>query len=148
MVIDASLRRLFAVCSGNAMLVVFDLDLHRVVASLKVGGGPDVVGFDPTLHRIYSAGKAGQLTVIQQDSPDAYRVLDQVSTHYGAHTLAVDPISHKVYVGYASLFVHPRIAVFSPSQQTMSLSGRTDGYVLAGKVRQTSRENDEQRDAQ
>ncbi len=116
MVIDPSLRRLFAVCSGNAMLVVFDLDLHRVVTSLKIGGGPDSVAFDPILHRIYSAGGAGKLTVIQQDSSDAYRVLDEIRTHYGAHTLAVDPVSHKVYVGYASLIAHPRIAVFSPTK--------------------------------
>ncbi len=116
MVIDPSLHRLFAVCSGNAMLVVFDLDLHRVVTSLKIGGGPDSVAFDPMLHRIYSAGKAGQLTVIQQDSPNSYRLLDEIATHYGAHTLAVDPVSHKVYVGYASLLTHPRIAVFSPKK--------------------------------
>ena len=115
MVIDAGQRRLFAVCSGNAMFVVFDLDLHRVIASLKIGGGPDSVTYDPTLHRIYSAGKAGKLTVIQQDSPDAYRVLDEIRTHYGAHTLAVDLVSHRVFVGYASLLVHPRIAVFSPN---------------------------------
>jgi DNA-binding beta-propeller fold protein YncE len=112
--IDSEHRRLFAVCSGNAKLVVFDLDTHRVVTSLKIGGGPDSVAFDQTLHRIYSSGKAGRLTVIQQDGPDAYRVLDEIRTHYGAHTLALDPVSHRVFVGYASLFVHPRIAVFSP----------------------------------
>lgn len=115
MAIDSSQRRLFAVCSGNARLVVFDLETHRVVTSLKIGGGPDSVAFDPTLHRIYSAGKAGKLTVIQQDGPDAYRVLDEISTHYGAHTLAVDPVSHKVFMAYASLLTHPRIAVFSPT---------------------------------
>ena len=114
MAIDLAQRRLFAVCSGNAMLVVFDLDSHRVVASLKTGGGPDSVAFDPPLHRIYAAARAGTLTVIQQDGPDTYHVLDQVRTHYGAHTLTVDPLSHKVYVAYASLFAHPRIAVFSP----------------------------------
>jgi DNA-binding beta-propeller fold protein YncE len=114
MAIDSEQRRLFAVCSGNARLVVFDLEAHRVIASLKIGGGPDSVAFDLTLHRIYSAGKAGKLTVIQQDGPNAYRVLDEVRTHYGAHTLAVDPVSHKVFVAYASLLAHPRIAVFSP----------------------------------
>jgi DNA-binding beta-propeller fold protein YncE len=96
------------------MLVVFDLDTHRVITSLKIGGGPDSVALDRTLRRIYCAGKAGKLTVIQQDGPDSYRVLDEIRTHYGAHTLAVDPVSHTVYVAYASLFVHPRIAVFSP----------------------------------
>jgi DNA-binding beta-propeller fold protein YncE len=116
MAIDAEHRRLFAVCSKNARLVVFDLDTHRVITSLAIGGGPDVVAFDRTLHRIYSAGKAGQLTVIQQDGPDAYRVADVIRTHFGAHTLAVDSASHKVFVAYASLFAHPRIAVFSPQE--------------------------------
>ena len=96
------------------MFVVLDLDSHQIISVLKIGGGPDSVAFDPTLHRIYSAGKSGKLTVIQQEGPDAYRVLDEIRTHYGAHTLAVDPVSHKVYVGYASLLAHPRIAVFSP----------------------------------
>ncbi|MEG9438389.1 hypothetical protein JAO29_19765 [Edaphobacter sp. HDX4] len=115
MAIDSEQRRLFAVCSGNAMLVVLDLDTHRVITSLKIGGGPDSVALDQALHRIYSAGKAGQLTVIEQDGPDSYRVVDEIHTHYGAHTLAVDPVSHRVYVGYASLFARPRIAVFTPT---------------------------------
>jgi DNA-binding beta-propeller fold protein YncE len=115
MAIDSERRRLFAVCSGNATLVVFNLDTHRVIKALKIGGGPDSVAFDATLHRIYAAGKAGKLTVIQQDSPDTYRVLDEIRTHYGARTLTVDPVSHKVFVAYASLFAHPRIAVFSPT---------------------------------
>jgi DNA-binding beta-propeller fold protein YncE len=115
MAIDSGQRRLFAVCSGNATLIVFDLDAHRVITSLKIGGGPDSVALDPPSHRIYAAGKAGKLTVIQQDSPDSYRVLDEIHTHYGAHTLAVDPVSHKVFVAYASLLAHPRIAVLSPT---------------------------------
>jgi DNA-binding beta-propeller fold protein YncE len=114
MAIDAEQRRLFAVCSRNAMLVVFDLEGHKVTAAMNIGGGPDSVAFDAGLHRIYSAGKAGKLTVVQQDGPDAYRVLDVIPTHYGAHTLVLDPLSHRVFVGYASLFNHPRIAVFSP----------------------------------
>jgi DNA-binding beta-propeller fold protein YncE len=115
MAIDSEQRRLFAVCSRNATLVVFDLESHRVITSLKIGGGPDSVAFDGTLHRIYSAGKAGRLTVVQQDGPNAYRVLDEIRTHYGAHTLVLDPVSHRVFVGYASLFAHPRIGVFSPT---------------------------------
>jgi DNA-binding beta-propeller fold protein YncE len=115
MAIDSEQRRLFAVCSGNAKLVVFDLERRRVITWLGVGGGPDSVAFDPGVHRIYTAGRAGEMTVIQQDGPDNYRVLDEIHTHYGAHTLTVDPVSHRVFVAYASLLAHPRIAVFSPT---------------------------------
>ena len=114
MAIDSEHRRLFSVCGKNATLVVFDLAEHHVIASMRIGGGPDSVAFDPLLKRLYSAGIAGKLTVIEQTTPDSYRVLDNIRTHYGAHTLAVDRVSHKVYVGYASLFTSPRIAVFSP----------------------------------
>ncbi|HWY59386.1 MAG TPA: hypothetical protein VNZ03_33285 [Terriglobales bacterium] len=116
MAIDTEQRRLFSVCSGNAKLVVFDLERHRVITWLGIGDGPDSVAFDPGVHRIYTAGKAGEMTVIQQDGPDNYRVLDEIHTHYGAHTLTVDPMSHRVFVAYASLLAHPRIAVFSPTR--------------------------------
>jgi DNA-binding beta-propeller fold protein YncE len=116
MAIDSEQRRLFAVCSGNAKLVVFDLERHRVITTLGVGGGPDSVAFDRGNHRIYTAGRTGEMTVIQQDDPDNYRVLDRVHTHYGAHTLTVDPVSHRIFVAYASLLAHPRIAVFSAAR--------------------------------
>lgn len=113
MAIDSARRRLFSVCSGNAMLVVFDLARHRLIAAIPVGNKPDSVAFDPVLRRIYTAGVGGKLTVIQQNDPDSYQVLENISTHYGAHTLALDPETHKIYVAYASLLTYPRIAVFS-----------------------------------
>jgi DNA-binding beta-propeller fold protein YncE len=115
MAIDSEHHRIFTVCSRNAMLVIFDIDRHQVIASVPIGSGPDVVAFDPGLNRIY-----GKLSVVQQDTPDAYRKLEDISTHYGAHTLVLDPETHRVFVGYASLFNHPRIAVFSPSNPASS----------------------------
>ncbi len=114
MAIDGPQRRLFVVCSGNAQLVIFNLDTHRVTSSMPIGGGPDSVGFDPSLHRLYTTGRSGELSVIQQDSPDSYRQLDRIRLHFGAHTLAVDPATHALYVGYASLLLPARLAVFAP----------------------------------
>jgi DNA-binding beta-propeller fold protein YncE len=111
--IDASSRRAFIVCGRNALLVVFDLDNDRIVATVKIGSGPDSVAFDAGLRRVYATGVSGEVSVVQQKGADAYELLDLVSTHFGAHTLAVDPASHRVYVAYASLLVAPRIAVFS-----------------------------------
>jgi YVTN family beta-propeller protein len=114
MAIDEIHRRLFIGCNANAVLAIFDLDEHRVVATLPIGKGPDSVAFDPTLHRIYTTGKSGVLVVIQQDEPNKYKILDTVRLHYGAHTLTVDPTTHVLYVGYAGLLVNPRVAVFIP----------------------------------
>jgi YVTN family beta-propeller protein len=114
MAIDEVGRRLFIACAGNAVLAIFDLNAHRVSAFVPIGGGPDVVAFDPELRRIYSAGKSGVLTVIRQDGPDTYALLDSLKLHYGAHTLTVDPSTHKLFVAYASLMVRPRVAMFAP----------------------------------
>jgi DNA-binding beta-propeller fold protein YncE len=114
MAIDEIHRRLFIGCGGNAVLAIFDLDEHRVVATVQIGTAPDSVAFDPTLHRIYTTGKSGVLVVIQQDAPNKYKILDTVHLHYGAHTLTLDLSTHTLYVGYAGLVVNPRVAVFIP----------------------------------
>jgi DNA-binding beta-propeller fold protein YncE len=112
MALDPTHRRLFVVCKNNALMVVLDLASHRIVASAPVGGGPDSIAYDPTLQRLYVTGKSGALSVIQQDNPDAYRVQENVHLHYGAHTLALDPQTGRLYVAYASLMIGPRLAVF------------------------------------
>ena len=114
MAFDDIHRQLFIGCGANAVLAVFDLSEHRVVATIPIGKGPDSVAFDPGLHRIYTTGKSGVLVVIQQEEPNKYRILDTVHLHYGAHTLAVDSRTHVLYVGYAGLIVNPRVAVFIP----------------------------------
>jgi YVTN family beta-propeller protein len=114
--IDPADQRLFVVCAKNAELVVVDLGSHRVVAAQPIGGGPDSVAYDPQLRRLYSTGRSGVLVVVQQDSPDRYRTLDLIKLHYGAHTLALDPVTHRVYVGYASLLTPPRVAMFDAVQ--------------------------------
>jgi DNA-binding beta-propeller fold protein YncE len=114
--LDEEGRRLFVVCSRNAMLAIVDMDARRVVRTIPIGGGPDSVAFDSQLHRIYTTGKSGTLVVVQQETPDAYRVIDSLSLHYGAHTLTMDPATHAVYVGYASLLVRPRVAMFTASR--------------------------------
>ena len=114
MAIDEAGRRLFIACSGNSVLKIFDVDRRRVVATQPVGAGPDSVAFDAELHRIYTTGQSGVLTVLMQEGPDSYKVVESIKLHYGAHTLAVDPATHNLYVGYASLLAPARVAVFAP----------------------------------
>jgi DNA-binding beta-propeller fold protein YncE len=110
--LDTANRRLFIACARSSALLVMNADTHSVVASVKIGAEPDSVAFDPQNKRIYSTGKQGILSIVQQDSADTYRNIGNVTLEYGAHTLAVDPSTHRVYVGYVSLFTSPRLAVF------------------------------------
>ena len=95
--LDTKNQRIFVVC-GNSMLVVLDERDGHFIASLPIGSGVDGVGYDPGLKRLYTANAAATMTVVQQDTPDKYRVLENAPTPLGGHTLAVDPATHRVYV--------------------------------------------------
>jgi YVTN family beta-propeller protein len=97
--LDAANHRLFSTC-GNKKLIVLNADTGAVVTSLPIGAGVDGAGYDPALHRVYSANGVGTMTVIQQDSPNQYHVLENAPTHFGGHSLVIDPATHRVYVAY------------------------------------------------
>lgn len=98
--LDAKHHRLFAAC-GNEKLVVLDADTGKLIATLPIGAGVDFAGYDPALQRIYTAnGQSGTMTVIHQDSPDQYTVIENVPTHRGGHALAIDLATHRIYVTY------------------------------------------------
>jgi hypothetical protein len=97
--LDAADHRLFS-STGNRKLIVLDTDTGAVVAVLPIGAGVDGAGYDPDLRRVYTANGIGTMTIIQQDSPDQYHVLENAPTHFGGHSLVVDPATHRVYVAY------------------------------------------------
>lgn len=105
---DAANRRLFSTCD-NKKLVVLNADTGQVVATLPIGSGVDGAAYDPDLRRVYTFNGLGTMTVIQQDSADSYRVLEQASTHFGGHAGALDPATHRIYVAYFG-----SIAVYDP----------------------------------
>ncbi|MGH9690257.1 MAG: YncE family protein [Candidatus Acidiferrales bacterium] len=97
--LDAADHRLFSAAS-NRKLIVLNADTGNIVTVLPIGAGVDGAGYDPSLRRVYTANAAGTMTVIQQDSPDHYRVLENAPTHFGGHSLVIDPTTHRIYVAY------------------------------------------------
>jgi DNA-binding beta-propeller fold protein YncE len=97
--LDAADHRLFST-AGNRKLIVLNADTGAIVAVLPIGAGVDGAGYDPVLRRVYSANGVGTMTVIQQDSADQYHVLENAPTHFGGHSLVIDPATHRVYVAY------------------------------------------------
>ena len=96
--IDLAHHRLFVGC-GNAQLIVLNSNDGRFIASVPAGKGIDAVGFDPTTQMIFTSnGQDGTVTLIHEDSPDKYSVVQTLTTERGARTLAVDPSSHRLYL--------------------------------------------------
>jgi YVTN family beta-propeller protein len=100
---DLKTRRLFAVC-GNGVMAVIDADSGKVVATPKIGEGPDAAAFDPATNYVFSSnGESGTLTVIHEDSPDKYSVVENVATKKSARTMALDSKTHNIYLPAADL---------------------------------------------
>ena len=90
------------------MATPLPLGWHTDVAVLPIGSGVDFVAYDPKLRRIYTAnGGSGTMTVIRQETPDRYVVIENVPTNKGAHALAVDLATHRIYLVHGN-----RISVY------------------------------------
>jgi DNA-binding beta-propeller fold protein YncE len=94
--IDRVHQRLFAGC-GNKTMAIVDMRTGKVVASPAVGAGVDAAGFDPGTQLAFTSNGEGTITVVHEDTPDKYTVVETVPTQRGARTMAVNPKTHRLY---------------------------------------------------
>jgi DNA-binding beta-propeller fold protein YncE len=97
MAIDTAHHRLFSGCRSGVM-AVSDYQAGKVVATLPIGMGVDGAGFDPASGDAFASNADGTLTVIHQDSPDKYHVLENLPTPQGSRNMGLDPTNHRVYI--------------------------------------------------
>src|SRR6266852_446379 len=95
--IDAANRRLFSVCDEKVMAVV-NADTGKVVATPAICDGPDAAGFDPSSGYAFASCGDGNLTVIHEDSPDKYTVVENVPTKKSARTMGLDLKTHNIFL--------------------------------------------------
>lgn len=95
--IDRLHHRLFSVCDGKVM-VVTDARTGKQVARVTIGEGPDAAAYDAKRGLVFSSNGEGTLTVVHQDTPDKYQVIDALATQRGARTMALDPLRGEVYL--------------------------------------------------
>ncbi len=95
--IDAAHHVLFSVCR-NGMMAMSDAESGKVVAHVPIGLGPDAARFDPGTQLAFaSTGGDGAITVVQEDSPGKFHVVQTVKTAPGARTMELDPKTHRLY---------------------------------------------------
>ena len=112
--IDEPDRLAFVSCEGNAALIVLDLRTMKPVQQLKVGDDPDVLAWDPGPRRLYVAAESGVLSAFWLDGT-ALKPIGEVRAPH-AHTVSVDPRTHRVYVPLENVGGRPVLRIYEPSR--------------------------------
>lgn len=105
-------RRLVVGDEGASRVLLVDLDSWDVLGHWEVGREPDVLAFDPGLGLVYVACEGGVLSVFRLrdgtlEPAAALHIPD-------AHTVAVDPATHRVYLPLANVDGKPVLRILAP----------------------------------
>lgn len=97
MAIDTRHQRLFSGCRSGVM-AVSDYRTGKVVATAPIGAGVDGAGFDPGTQDAFASAADGTLTVIHEDSPNSYHVVQSLETMAGSRNMGFDPSLHAIFL--------------------------------------------------
>ena len=100
MAMDRANRRLFVGCRSKVMAVV-NADTGQVITTLPIGDHVDATAFDTETKLIFNSNGEGTITVIRQESPDKYSIVETVKTAPRAKTMALDPKTHRLFLSTA-----------------------------------------------
>jgi DNA-binding beta-propeller fold protein YncE len=100
MAMDRANRRLFVGCRSKVMAVL-DVDTGKVITTLPIGDHVDATAFDAATKLIFNSNGEGTVTVIHEDSPDKYSLVETVKTAPRAKTMALDPKTHRLFLSTA-----------------------------------------------
>ncbi len=96
--VDGAGRRLFS-AGSNGKLAVIDMNTGSVAQAIDIPPRVDQIAWDAGLQRLYCASGLGLLAVIGITS-EGFGHLGDVTIPRGAHSVAVDPKTHDVWVAY------------------------------------------------
>ena len=120
---DARSHRLFIGCGENKLMVVMDTKSGKILSKLPIGDGVDAVVFDAIKNVAISSNRDGTASVIQETTPDKFRVLDTVMTQKGARTEALDPKTHDLYLVTADFGPPPPATADHPHPRPSMIPG-------------------------
>ena len=106
---DPATQRAFVACRGREpVLAVMNADTGKVVSTVPIGRGSDVLVFDAEQRKLYSSnGIDANLTVVDQLDADTYRIAEVPTTRPYARTMALDPRTKTVWLVAAEGTVDP-----------------------------------------
>ena len=127
--IDVVHHRLFS-AGGNNRLAVVDSDTGAVVATPEIGDDPDGDAFDPSGGLIYTSNMIGTITVIHEDSPTTYSVVQTVPTAHGARTIAWDAKTGRLFLSTGKFKPAPQPTADNPHPRAQGERGTFEVLVV------------------
>ncbi len=127
--IDTSTHRLFA-SGGNGKLAVVDSDTGKVVSTPEIGEDPDGDAFDAANGLVFSSSVKGTISILHEDAPDTYSLVQTVVTAPGARTIALDPKSGRVFVATGKFGAAPAPTAENPHPRPVSVPGTFEVLVV------------------
>jgi DNA-binding beta-propeller fold protein YncE len=97
MAMDRANRRLFIGCRSKVMAVM-NADTGQVVTTLPIGDHVDATAFDAEKGLVFNSNGEGTITVIHEDTPDKYSVVETAKTVPKARTMTLDPKTHRLFL--------------------------------------------------
>ena len=95
--LDRRNHRLFVGCRSKLQVVV-NADTGKVITTLPIGDGVDACAFDPETALAFISCRDGTVTVVHQDGPDDYKVVETLKTRPQSKTMALDPKTHRLFL--------------------------------------------------
>jgi DNA-binding beta-propeller fold protein YncE len=126
---DVKNNRLFIGCR-NKMLVVLNAASGKVVASLPIGDHVDATYFDPDTGTVFNSCGDGTLSVIHEDSPDKYSLVENAQTEPGARTMAYDSKTGHIFLANAQTEPPPTPTKENPKPRPKVVPGTFHLLVL------------------
>ncbi|MEA2205732.1 MAG: hypothetical protein QOE77_2508 [Blastocatellia bacterium] len=128
--LDRKHRRLFAVCANKLMAVV-NADNGKLITTLPIGAGTDAAAFDPETGLAFSSNGEGTLTVVHEDSPEKFTVVENVPTQARARTMALDLKTHQLFLVTAEFGTAPAATAQQPRPRPPMMPGTFTLLVLS-----------------
>ena len=100
MAIDTEHQRLFSGCRSGVM-AISDYRAGKTIATVPIGAGVDGAGYDPASGNAFASAFDGTLTVIHEDTPDTYHVVQTLETMKGSRNMGLDPSLHAIFLSGA-----------------------------------------------
>ncbi|MEI7664299.1 MAG: YncE family protein, partial [Bacteroidota bacterium] len=100
---DIKNDRLFSACSDSKQIVVMNATNGKVISTLPMGERCDGLVFIPGDHKVISSNGEGTLTIVNQDGPDGYKVVQTLATRKSARTITYDETTGRIYLPSADV---------------------------------------------